>query len=73
VLWVRAAQTDVLRHVGSDRDAALREVEVRKTSLRNVESVVVEDAGHMLHHDQPAEVARLIEGFASRCAGAAKP
>jgi pimeloyl-ACP methyl ester carboxylesterase len=23
----------------------------------------VEDAGHMLHHDQPAEVARLIEAF----------
>ena len=27
VLWVRAEQTDVLRHVGADRDAALREVE----------------------------------------------
>ena len=23
----------------------------------------VEDAGHMLHHDQPAAVARLIEDF----------
>ncbi len=30
VLWVQAAQTDVLRHVGADRDAALREVEIRK-------------------------------------------
>ncbi|HVE55018.1 MAG TPA: alpha/beta hydrolase, partial [Ramlibacter sp.] len=23
----------------------------------------IEDAGHMLHHDQPAELAKLIEGF----------
>lgn len=23
----------------------------------------IQDAGHMLHHDQPAELARLIEGF----------
>ena len=63
VLWVRAAQTDVLRHVGTDAAAALREVEARKDVLRDVESVVVEDAGHMLHHDQPHEVARLIDGF----------
>ena len=66
VLWVRAAQTDVLRHVGADRDAALREIEARKAVLRNVESAVVEDAGHMLHHDQPEKVARLISGFLSR-------
>ncbi|MGZ9074286.1 MAG: alpha/beta fold hydrolase [Burkholderiaceae bacterium] len=73
VLWVHAAQTDVLRHVGADRDAALREVEVRKAALRKVESVVVEGAGHMLHHDQPAEVARLIDDFARRSAGVDKP
>jgi pimeloyl-ACP methyl ester carboxylesterase len=24
---------------------------------------VVQDAGHMLHHDQPAQVAQLIERF----------
>jgi pimeloyl-ACP methyl ester carboxylesterase len=23
----------------------------------------IEDAGHMLHHDQPADLARLIEDF----------
>ena len=73
VLWVRAEQTDVLRHVGVDRDAALREVETRMTALRNVESVVVENAGHMLHHDRPDEVARLIEGFARRRDGMNKP
>ncbi|HYM46953.1 MAG TPA: alpha/beta hydrolase, partial [Burkholderiaceae bacterium] len=66
VLWVRAAQTDVLRHVGADRDAALREVETRKSALRDVESAIVEDAGHMLHHDQPGKLARLIDEFLQR-------
>ncbi|HVG04563.1 MAG TPA: alpha/beta hydrolase [Burkholderiaceae bacterium] len=73
VLWVRAAQTDVLRHVGTDRDAALREIETRKSALRDVESVVVENAGHMLHHDQPDEVARLIDDFMRRKGGINKP
>jgi pimeloyl-ACP methyl ester carboxylesterase len=66
VLWVLAAQTEVLRHVGVDRDAALKAIEERKAVLRNVESAVVEDAGHMLHHDQPEAVARLIEDFLHR-------
>ena len=73
VLWVRAAQTDVLRHVGADRDAALREIETRKSALRDVESVVVENAGHMLHHDQPDEVARLIDDFVQRKGGVNRP
>ncbi|HVE88627.1 MAG TPA: alpha/beta hydrolase, partial [Burkholderiaceae bacterium] len=73
VLWVRAVQTDVLRHVGADRDAALREIETRKSALRDVESVVVENAGHMLHHDQPSEVARLIDDFMRRKGGINKP
>ena len=73
VLWVRAAQTDVLRHVGAERDAALREIESRKAALRNVEGMVVEDAGHMLHHDQPDEVARLIEAFVRRSLSSNRP
>lgn len=73
VLWVRAAETDVLRHVGADRDAALREIEARKAVLRNIESVIVENAGHMLHHDRPDEVARLIADFAGGRASSHKP
>lgn len=72
VLWVRADQTDVLRHVGPDRDAALLEIEKRKTAIADVESALVEDAGHMLHHDQPDEVARLIEDFLRRRGGVDK-
>jgi pimeloyl-ACP methyl ester carboxylesterase len=35
----------------------------RKGAMRNCREAWVEDAGHMLHHDQPAAVARLIEEF----------
>jgi pimeloyl-ACP methyl ester carboxylesterase len=73
VLWVQGAQTDALQHVGEDRNAALKEVEVRKAALRHVQSAVVEDAGHMLHHDQPVDVARLIEEFVRRCDQTHKP
>lgn len=66
VLWVRAAQTDVLRHVGADPASALRAIEERKAALPDVESAVIENAGHMLHHDQPDEVARLIDMFLRR-------
>ena len=61
VLWVQGAQTDVLQHVDDDGAEALREVEIRRAVLRNVQTAIVDDAGHMLHHDQPEKVARLIE------------
>ena len=41
----------------------LAEYHQRLAHVRNVRTAVVEDAGHMLHHDQPEAVARLIEAF----------
>lgn len=41
----------------------LDEYHQRLTHVRNVRTAVVHDAAHMLHHDQPAQVARLIEEF----------
>ena len=35
----------------------------RLKMVRDCRVVVVEDAGHMLHHDQPEQVARLLEDF----------
>jgi pimeloyl-ACP methyl ester carboxylesterase len=35
----------------------------RLSSVPDVRQAVIQDAGHMLHHDQPAELARLVEGF----------
>jgi pimeloyl-ACP methyl ester carboxylesterase len=35
----------------------------RLKSVPQVQTAVIDDAGHMLHHDQPDALARLIEGF----------
>ncbi len=35
----------------------------RLRAVPDCRTAKVEDAGHMLHHDQPEQVARLIEGF----------
>ncbi len=35
----------------------------RKNAFRDYRELWIEDAGHMMHHDQPAAVARLIEEF----------
>lgn len=35
----------------------------RKAAFRNYHEAWIEDAGHMMHHDQPAVTARLIEEF----------
>jgi pimeloyl-ACP methyl ester carboxylesterase len=39
------------------------EYQERLRALRSLATARIEDSGHMLHHDQPAEVARLIEEF----------
>jgi len=66
VLWVRAARTEVLRYVAETPEAAIAEVERRRSHIADVESVVLDDAGHMLHHDQPELLARAITDFLAR-------
>jgi pimeloyl-ACP methyl ester carboxylesterase len=58
VLWVQGAQTDAVRWAG---DGA--ELERRSRAMRHVRHALIEDAGHMVHHDQPEQVARRIEAF----------
>ena len=41
----------------------LAEFHERLKHVPNVKAVRMEDCGHMLHHDQPAQLARLIEDF----------
>lgn len=65
-LMVLAENTDALRHVGPDREQALEEVWRRFAAVPGAEHATVADAGHMLHHDQPEAVARLIEDFLRR-------
>ena len=61
VLWVEARQTDVAKFWGSRYPRA--EFEQRMAVVPRLERAVIEDAGHMLHHDQPEAVARTIERF----------
>jgi pimeloyl-ACP methyl ester carboxylesterase len=35
----------------------------RRAAFPNLRHATVKEAGHMLHHDQPEAVARLIEEF----------
>ena len=41
----------------------LAEYRERLKSVPQVSTAIIQDAGHMLHHDQPEQLARLIEGF----------
>ena len=62
VLWVDAEGSDTLQRLKLD-DAQHAE---RRGAFANVEYVTVRGAGHMLHHDQPEETARLVERFLAR-------
>lgn len=62
VLWVEAEHTDMWRWMGP-REKVRAEIDRRMQAIPNVTPARVSDAGHMLHHDQPEAVARLIEDF----------
>jgi pimeloyl-ACP methyl ester carboxylesterase len=67
-LWIAARDSHVPRwldhhpegEAATDDLAGVRE---RMKHVADATLAVVEDAGHMLHHDQPHEVARAIETF----------
>jgi len=61
VLWVAASESFVPRWLGEDRAG----LERRIASFRDGRMTTIADAGHMLHHDQPASVAAAIEPFLS--------
>jgi len=59
VLWVDAAESETLKRIG----LSAGQYAERRAAFRNLRYATVQAAGHMLHHDQPGEVARLIEEF----------
>jgi pimeloyl-ACP methyl ester carboxylesterase len=59
VLWVDAAETTALKRLGLDEEQYAE----RRAAFASLRHETVKDAGHMLHHDQPKAVARLIEAF----------
>jgi pimeloyl-ACP methyl ester carboxylesterase len=58
-LWVEAAESDSARRMKIP-PAQLAE---RRAAFPSLRHATVPDAGHMLHHDQPGRLARLIEDF----------
>ncbi|MBC3807531.1 alpha/beta hydrolase [Undibacterium seohonense] len=62
VLWVEANDTDIWRMIGSKEEARV-EIDRRMKFIPTIQTEVVMDAGHMLHHDQPEVLAQLIEEF----------
>ncbi|WP_194721615.1 alpha/beta fold hydrolase [Noviherbaspirillum malthae] len=62
VLWVEADDTEAWRWMGPKETARL-EIDRRIKFIPQVTTATIRDAGHMLHHDQPEELAALIEGF----------
>ena len=61
VLWIQASDTDAHRWAGEQS-----EIDARRGVVPQLEAALIDDAGHMLHHDQPEQVARLIEAFLDR-------
>jgi pimeloyl-ACP methyl ester carboxylesterase len=62
VLWVEAEQTEMWRWMGP-KATARAEIDRRIGFIAQVETRMVADAGHMLHHDQPQVLAEMIEQF----------
>ena len=61
VLWVEGANTDVAKYWGNRYPRA--EFEERLAQAPRVERLLLDDCGHMLHHDQPAAVAAGLRAF----------
>jgi pimeloyl-ACP methyl ester carboxylesterase len=62
VLWVEADDTDVWRWMGPKERARI-EIDRRIQFIPDVRTAIINDAGHMLHHDQPQALAKIIEEF----------
>jgi pimeloyl-ACP methyl ester carboxylesterase len=59
VLWVEAAESETVKRIG----LSAAQVAERRAAFKDLRYESVANAGHMLHHDQPEAVARLIEDF----------
>ncbi len=59
VLWVEAAESETRMRMKLSPE----ELAERRAAFAQLAFHTVADAGHMLHHDQPEQVARLIEDF----------
>jgi pimeloyl-ACP methyl ester carboxylesterase len=56
VLWVEGADSETAKRIGIDPAE-------RRGAFKNLVFKKIPDAGHMLHHDQPDALAKVIEDF----------
>ncbi len=61
LLWVAGDRTDISKWWGDRYSQS--EFDERLQVVKHVEKHTLSPAGHMLHHDQPEALARLLEGF----------
>jgi pimeloyl-ACP methyl ester carboxylesterase len=59
VLWVDAAESETMKRMRLTPD----QLAERRAAFKDLKHHTLADAGHMLHHDQPEALARLIEAF----------
>ncbi len=64
VLHVEARDSETLRHIAHKQ--SIEDFKQRFSAFPDFREAIVDDAGHMLHHDQPQVVARLIEAFVAQ-------
>lgn len=62
VLWVEARESELLPRMGAP-EVARAEIDRRIANIRDATILMVENAGHMLQHDQPEIVAHAIDQF----------
>jgi len=59
VLWIDGAESKTMERMRINAG----DNEARKACFRSLSAHTIADAGHMLHHDQPEQLAALIESF----------
>ena len=60
VLWVEGKQSELLARFGTDLRA---EIAKRIACIADASVLLLDDAGHMVQHDQPEAIAAATEGF----------
>jgi len=60
VLWVEGKQSELLARFGTDPRA---EIAKRIACIADASVLLLDDAGHMVQHDQPEAIAAAMEGF----------
>jgi pimeloyl-ACP methyl ester carboxylesterase len=62
VLWVEGTKSRLAGQIARDPEGYAE----RRSAIESLEVVRVEDAGHNIHHDQPEELAAIVEAFMGR-------